>query len=132
MSNGMDPRTLGCLYLEPRMNGTGTHTFLRLDNRTVIAANHFTVLPIPPTVIDVVNVWAGRNKMHTSKEPIFTFHDRDITGEVADDILSDMVSLATGTKSCSGTDRADTSADTISPCFGRRIPSNSRAIGDSG
>ena len=87
MSNAMDPRTIGCLYLEPKMNGTGTHTFLRLDTRSVIQANHFTVLPIPPIVITTVNGWASKNKIHTSVDPIFTFHDRDITLELDDDTI---------------------------------------------
>ena len=54
-SNGMDPRTVGCLYLETRMNGTGTHSFLRLDMWTVLAANHFIALPVPDTVLALVN-----------------------------------------------------------------------------
>ena len=88
LSNGMEPRTIGCLYLEPTMNGTGTHKFLRLDNRSVISANHFTVLPISTPVTVTVNGWASKNKVHTSQDPVFTFHDRDITGEVDDDLMS--------------------------------------------
>ena len=85
MSNNMDARTIGCLYLEPRMNGTGTHSFLRLDTKTIISANHFMVLPIPAIVMTTVTGWASKNKLHTSLDPTFTFHDRDITGEAADD-----------------------------------------------
>ena len=88
MSNGMEPRTVGCLYLEPTMNGTGTHKFLRLDNRSVISANHFVVLPISTPVTTMVNSWASKNKVHTSQDPIFTFHDRDITGDVDDDDMT--------------------------------------------
>ena len=51
MTNSMEARTIGCLYLEARMNGTNTHTFLRLDTRSIISANHFTVLPIPDVVV---------------------------------------------------------------------------------
>ena len=68
------------------MNGTGTHTFMRIDTRSVISANHYVVLPIPPLVITTVNGWASKNKIHTSKEPTFTFHDRDITGDAVDDV----------------------------------------------
>ena len=88
LTNGMEPRTIGCLYLEPRMNGTGTHSFMRLDTRSVISANHFTVLPIPTIVTATVNGWASKNKVHTSIDPIFTYHDKDITGDVADDTVS--------------------------------------------
>ena len=84
ISNGIEARTIGCLYLEPKMNGTGTHSFMRLDNRAVIAANHYTVLPIPDIVITLVNGWASKNKVHTSLDPAFTFHDVDITLDAAD------------------------------------------------
>ena len=50
MSNGIDQRTFGCLYLESKMNGTGTHAFLSLDNRAIINANHYVVLLISPIV----------------------------------------------------------------------------------
>ena len=80
----MEARTLGCLYLEPNMNGTGTHSFMRLDNKAVIAANHYTVLPIPDIVTTLVNGWASKNKVHTSLDPAFTFHDVDITHDAAD------------------------------------------------
>ena len=84
-SNGMDPRTIGCLYLEPTMNGTGTHSFLRLDTRTVLSANHFIVLPVPDTVVAIVNGWAHTNKHHILPDPIFTLHDRVLNdGEEAD------------------------------------------------
>lgn len=88
LSNSRDPRTIGCLYLEPKMNGTGTHTFMRIDTRSIISANHYVVLLIPPLVITTVNGWASKNKIHTSKEPTFTFHDRDITGDAVDDVVT--------------------------------------------
>ena len=88
MSNGMEQRTIGCLYLEPKMNGTGTHAFLRLDNRAAINANHYVVLPIPPIVITTVNGWAAKNRLHTSIDPTFTFHDRDITNDVDNDVVT--------------------------------------------
>ena len=59
LSNSMDPRTIGCLYLEPKMNRTGTHTFMRIDTRSVISANHNVVLSIPPLDITTVNGWAS-------------------------------------------------------------------------
>ena len=46
------------------------------------------VLPIPPLVTTTVNGWASKNKIHTSKEPIFTFHDEDITGDIDDDVVT--------------------------------------------
>ena len=70
------------------MNGTGTHSFMRIDTRSVISANHYVVLPIPPLVTTTVNGWASKNKIHTSREPIFTFHDNDITGDVDDDVVT--------------------------------------------
>ena len=56
LSNNMDPRTIGCLYLEPKMNGTGTHSFMRIDTRSIISANHYVVLPIPPFVTNTINI----------------------------------------------------------------------------
>ena len=70
------------------MNSTGTHTFMRIDTRSVISANHYLVLPIPPLVTTAVDGWASKNKIHTSKEPTFTFHDRDITGDAVDDVVT--------------------------------------------
>ena len=84
MSSGMEARTIGCLYLEPKMNGTGTHSFMRLDNKAVISANHYVVLPIPDIVTTLVNGWASKNKVHTSLDPAFTFHDVDITLDADD------------------------------------------------
>ena len=46
------------------------------------------LLPIPPLVITTVNGWASKNKIHTSKESTFTFHDRDITGDAVDDVVT--------------------------------------------
>ena len=70
------------------MNSTGTHTFMRIDTRSVISANHYLVLPIPPLVTTAVDGWASKNKIHTSKEPTFTFHDKDITGDAVDHVVT--------------------------------------------
>ena len=51
MSNAMVERTHGCLYLEARMNGTNTHSFMRIDNQRIIGANAYSPLPIPPIAI---------------------------------------------------------------------------------
>ena len=76
------------------MNGTGAHEFLRLDNRATINANHYVVLPIQPIVITTVNGWAAKNKLHTSIDPIFTFHDRDITNDVDNDAVGNITRAA--------------------------------------
>jgi hypothetical protein len=78
LKNNMDSRTVACLYLEPRMNGTGTHSFISLDNKAVFSANHYVVLPITPLVIATVNGWAAKNKFGTTTEPTFTWKDKDI------------------------------------------------------
>ena len=96
MSNGMDQRTIGCLYLELKMNGTGTPAFLRLDNRATINANHYVVLPIPPIVI-TVNGWAAKNKLQTSIDPIFTFHNRDITNDIDDAVIGNITRVPSST-----------------------------------
>ena len=88
VSNSMDPRTVRCLYLEPKTNETGTHTFMRIDTRSIILANHYVVLTIPPLVTTTMNGWASKNKTYTSQEPIFTFHDVDITGDIDDDVVT--------------------------------------------
>jgi hypothetical protein len=89
MSNGMTPRTIGCLYAGPKINGTGTHLFVNLATKTLISANHYVVLPIPPIVIATVNGWAASNKIHTVMDPIFTHRDRDITHDAPDDLNSE-------------------------------------------
>ena len=86
MSNNMAPRTIGCLYAGPRVNGTGTHMFLNLQNKAILYANHYVVLPIPTIVITTVNAWASTNKIHTAVDPIFTYRDRDITHDVPNDL----------------------------------------------
>ena len=88
MSNGMAPRTIGCLYAGPRINGTGTHMFVNLTTKAVLFANHYVVLPIPPIVISTINGWAATNKIHTVVDPIFTYRDRDITHDAPDDHTS--------------------------------------------
>ena len=88
MSNGMAPRTIGCLYAGPRINGTGTHMFVNLATKAVLFANHYVVLPIPPIVISTINGWASTNKIHTVVDPIFTYRDRDITHDAPDDLPS--------------------------------------------
>jgi Reverse transcriptase (RNA-dependent DNA polymerase) len=85
MTSGMEPRTLGCIYLEPRMNGSGSHNFMCLKTKAVIAANHMTPFPFPPLVVQYINDWAGKNKLHTRRDPVFTYHDQDITLHPADD-----------------------------------------------
>ena len=42
------------------------------------------VLPIPDIVTTLVNGWASKNKVHTSLDPAFTFHDVDITHDAVD------------------------------------------------
>ena len=79
MSSVMEPRTIGCLYLGARTNGSGTHDFLCLSKKSITAANHMTPLPFPPVVVQFINEWAGGNKLHVRRDPVFTYHDQDIT-----------------------------------------------------
>jgi hypothetical protein len=67
MTNGTDARTGTCVYLNSRLNGTGTHIFLTLDTQQVISANHYVVLPITDLVIQTINGWSSKN----STEPNF-------------------------------------------------------------
>ena len=85
MTSGMEPRTLGCIYLEPRMNGSGSHNFMCLKTKAAIAANNMTPFPFPPLVVQYINDWAGKNRLHTRCDPVFTYHDQDITLHPADD-----------------------------------------------
>jgi Reverse transcriptase (RNA-dependent DNA polymerase) len=94
MTNGIDARTRTCIYLDSRLNGTGTHTFLTLDTQQVISANHYVVLPITDLVIQTINGWAAKNKNQTSTEPTFTFHERDITHDAPDDEFEPMTAAA--------------------------------------
>jgi Reverse transcriptase (RNA-dependent DNA polymerase) len=94
MTNGNDARTRTCIYLDSRLNGTGTHTFLTLDTQQVISANHYVVLPITDLVIQTINGWAAKNKNLTSTEPLFTFHERDITHDAPEDEFESMTAAA--------------------------------------
>jgi hypothetical protein len=67
------------------MNGSSTHHFMCLKTRAVIAANHMTPFPFPPLVVQYINDWAGKNKLHIQRDPVFTYHDQDITSHPADD-----------------------------------------------
>jgi hypothetical protein len=94
MINGIDARTRTCIYLDSRLNGTGTHTFPTLDTQQVISANHYVVLPITDLVIQTINGWAAKNKKQTSTEPTFTFHERDSTHDAPDDEFGPMNAAA--------------------------------------
>ena len=52
---------------------------MRLDSKTIISANHYTVLSIPNVVSIIINGWASKNKIHTSHDP-----DADINLDAAD------------------------------------------------
>jgi hypothetical protein len=91
MTNGNDARTRTCIYLDSRLNGTRTHTFLMLDTQQVISANHYVVLPITDLVIQTINGWAAKNKYQTST---FTFHERAITHDAPDDEFESMTAAA--------------------------------------
>ena len=91
MTNDMELRTIGCIYLEPRMNSTGTHNFMRLDNRAVIGANHMKILPFSPTIITLINGWSSKNKLHSAGDATFTFPDQDITLAPPEEDIEDMV-----------------------------------------
>jgi predicted metal-dependent HD superfamily phosphohydrolase len=84
MTNGTDARTRTCVYLDSRLNGTGTHTFLTLDTQQVISANHYVVLPITDLVIQTINGWSAKNKNLTSTEPTAARHER-LSGTAATD-----------------------------------------------
>lgn len=71
------------------MIGKNTHSFMRIDNQRNIGANAFEQVPIPLIAIATINLWAAKNKLHTPKEARFTFPDRDITDDAADDALSE-------------------------------------------
>lgn len=63
------------------------HSFLRLGTRTVLAANHFITLPVPDTVVAIVNVWAHTNKHHVLPDPIFT-QPNEVLQEEDDPLLA--------------------------------------------
>ena len=42
------------------MNGTVTHAFMRLDNKTIIKANHVTALPFPPMCVLLWKRWTSQ------------------------------------------------------------------------
>lgn len=86
ITNGMEPRAIGCIYLEPRMNSTSTHNFMRLDNRAVIGANQMKILPFPPAIVTLINQRVViKNKLHPAREATFTYHDQDTTNAPPDE-----------------------------------------------
>ena len=85
MTSGMQPRTLDCIYFLPRFNGSGTQSFMRLDNQIVISANHFETLPVTPDVIAYINLWATKNKLHMSMDSTFMLQDQIVDDNDSDD-----------------------------------------------
>ena len=69
MTNGMDARTTRCLYLEPKMNGTNTHSFMRLDDKAIISVNHHTVLPNPDIVSGIRKGRTGQDRRRQRNVP---------------------------------------------------------------
>ena len=35
--------------------------------------------PFSPVVVLYLNDWAGKSKLHALRDPVFTYHDQDIT-----------------------------------------------------
>ena len=64
---------------------------MRLDNRFIIGANHFKILPFPPAIITLINEWSSKNKLHPAREATFTFHDQDITNAPPEEDIEDRV-----------------------------------------
>ena len=58
----MAPRTIGALALRPSGNVQGGFHFYNLATRCIISRRHWTSLPMPVEIINVVHEWAEKDK----------------------------------------------------------------------
>lgn len=59
-SNSSAPRTLDCIYLKPTYNAQGGHELLHLATGRIITRRKVTMLPMPTSVIQLVNELAAK------------------------------------------------------------------------
>jgi hypothetical protein len=71
-SNTMASRTQPAICLGPTGNAQGSYRFFSLSTGRVIVRRNFTIIPMPDTIIALVDEWAGRNQA----QPGLTFTDR--------------------------------------------------------
>jgi hypothetical protein len=79
MNNSMRQRTQGAIAVGPVGNAAGAERFytLRLSGKNaIIRRQHFTVLPVPPTVIEYMNNLAASQRRQLSPDPVFHIGDR--------------------------------------------------------
>ena len=83
VTNTMAPRTRPAIALMSKGNKQGSWQFMALDTFRVITRDHWTKLPMPDSVIKMLNEKARLGKKSVSDEPIFTLgnltvsvHDR--------------------------------------------------------
>ena len=76
---------------------------MKLDNRQVITANHYQILPITPLVIATVNGWANRNQVPGATT--YKWKDRDIQ-DWGEEEISDLPPARQPTPNTFGTDNA--------------------------
>jgi len=60
--NNMAPRTIGALALRPTGNVQGGFHFYNLATGCIISRRHWTSLPMPVEIINVVHEWAEKDK----------------------------------------------------------------------
>ena len=71
VSNSMAERTEGAIALMGTGNLQGSWKFFCLGTMKIITRDHWTVLPMPPTVIEFLNALAEKEKRLVSRDPIF-------------------------------------------------------------
>ena len=54
-TNTPAPRMLDCIYLSPAYNTQGGHILFNLHTKSIIAQHYVISIPIPPSMIDLVN-----------------------------------------------------------------------------
>ncbi len=79
--NSLSPRTRAAISLGISGNLSGGQLFLALDSGQTIVRHQWVVLPVPPAVIDCVNV-LGKNE--PSMSTFINWHGQDI-GDLAQD-----------------------------------------------
>ena len=90
VTNTMAPRTRPAIALMSKGNKQGSWQFMALDTFRVITRDHWTKLPMPDSVVKMLNDKAKLGKKPVPDEPVFTFGKLTVS---ADDHIDDPVPI---------------------------------------
>jgi hypothetical protein len=81
----LNPRTSGALVVSMTGNLQGSVQAIDLNTMKMITRDKFTILPMPPTVIDYLNRMAAEQKRKLSRDPIFRIGNEKTINSQEDD-----------------------------------------------